>query len=641
MRWSVFPRNGAGAKQVTVHALVVSVGIALMAAPVNAQSDQPVAPEEHVTVTATRFETPLEDVGASVTVITADDLERLQVGTVGDALRLVPGLTVLQSGSPGATTSVGIRGAHGTQIQVIVDGVKIKSTTNGTAEFGDLTTDNVDRIEILRGPQSTLYGADAIGGVVNIITRRGQGPLSGQATVGGGNYGTVRERLAWQGATGRFDWSLGGSYHTTAGRFANDAYREGSGAVQLGLALPGQGRLALSGRFQRDAKDIPFKNVFPNFDANRGQVERSNLGSLRWSQPWSKRWDSDLTLSDYRDRLDFSDPADPGTSESSFQSRIDVRRFGAEWYSRVHLGSRSSLTLGAEWRSERGDNVGTFDREVSTHALVAQDEAHLSDHLVVTAGVRTDDHSAFGTKTTPRVALSYALPESSMRLKGSWGEGFRAPTLNELYFPAFGGCPSFGNPSLKPETSRSFDAGIELRFPQSRLWFEATYFQNGFQDLIEFALIDPLNFCFQAQNVGRAQTRGAETQITAVPAKGLALSLAFTHQDTRDLDSGLELRRFPRNRAVATLSWARLRSAEIHARVSVQSSHFEASGRPRTAGYTVVDLGGHYDVFQHGRPAAILRLFASVGNILDERYQEVQGFPALGRNFLAGAEFRF
>lgn len=641
MRRSAFPRNTAVAWRATVSGLVLSAGVALMVGPVSAQSNQPVAPEEHVTVTATRFETPLEDVGASVTVITADDLERLQASTVGDALRLVPGLTVLQSGSPGSTTSVGIRGAQGAQIQVLVDGVRIKSTTTGTAEFADLTTDNVDRIEILRGPQSTLYGADAIGGVVNIITRGGQGPPSGQVAVGGGNYGTVRERLAWQGATGRFDWTLGGSYITTDGRFANDAYREGSGAVHLGLALPGQGRLALSGRFQSDAKDIPFKDVFPDFDVNRGQVNRSGLGSLRWSQPWSKRWDSDLTLSDYRDRLDFSDPADPGTSEPSFQSRIDVRRFGAEWYNRVHFGSNSSLTLGAEWRSELGDNVGTFDREVSTRALVAQDEVHLSDHLVVTAGVRTDDHSAFGTKTTPRVALSYAMNERGTRLKGSWGKGFRAPTLNELYFPAFGGCPSFGNPNLRPETSRSFDAGIEQRVLQGRFWFEVTYFQNDFQDLIEFALIDPVNFCFQAQNVGRARTRGAEAHMTAVPAKGLALSLAFTHQDTRDLESGLELSRFPRNRAVATLSWARLRNVEVHTRVAVQSSQFEASGLPRTAGYTVVDLGGHYDVLGRGGSTGFLRLFASVANLLDERYQEVQGFPALGRNFLAGAEVRF
>lgn len=641
MSWNVSTRLTVGARRVAERPLAMILAPLFAAGMASAQPTQPTAPEERVTVTATRFETPLEDIGASVTVITAEDLERLQIRTVGDALRLVPGLTVLQSGSPGSTTSVGIRGAQGSQIQVLVDGVRIKSTTTGTAEFADLTTDDVDRIEVLRGPQSTLYGADAIGGVVNIITRMGQGPSGGQVGASGGNYGTFRQRLAFQGTSGSFDWSLGGSHIGTAGGFPNDDFRETAGAVQVGLVLPGDGRLAVRSRFQSAAKQIPFKDVFPDFDANRRQRDRSDLGSIRWSQPWTARWDSDLTLSGYRDQLDFTDPADPGTPETSFGSRINSRRLGAEWYNRVRFGSISSLTLGAEWRTEGGDNVGTFRREVSARALVVQDEVHLFDRFVVTAGVRTDDHSTFGAETTPRVALSYAPPQSGTRLKGSWGRGFRAPTLNELFFPAFPPCPSFGNPDLRPETSRSFDAGIEQRILRNRLRFEVTYFQNDFRDLIEFALIDPVNFCFQAQNVGRARTRGAEAAMTAVPTKDLLLGLALTYQDTNDLETGLELRRFPRDRAVVTLSWVGFRNAEIHAQVTSQSSQFEGSGLPRTAGYTTVDVGGHRDLIRRAGSAGSLRLFASVGNLMGRHYEEVQGFPALGRNFLAGAEFRF
>ena len=641
MSRNFLPRLTAGAPRVAERRLAVIPALLLAAGTASAQSMQSTAPEERVTVTATRFETPLEDIGASVTVITADDLERLQIRTVGDALRLVPGLTVLQSGSPGSTTSVGIRGAQGSQVQVLVDGVRIKSTMTGTAELGDLTTDDVDRIEVLRGPQSTLYGADAIGGVVNIVTRMGQGPAGGQAAASGGNYGTFRQRLAFQGTSGSFDWSLGGSHIGTEGRFPNDDFRETAGAVQAGFGLPGHGRLALRGRSQDAAKQIPFKDVFPDFDTNRRQRDRVEVGSIRWSQPWTARWDSDLTLSGYRDQLEFSDPADPGTSETSFGSRINNRRLGTEWYNRVRFGSISSLTLGAEWRTERGDNVGTFRREVSTRALVVQDELHLFDHFVVTAGVRTDDHSTFGTETTARVALSYATPQSGTRLKGSWGRGFRAPTLNELFFPAFPPCPSFGNPDLRPETSRSFDAGIEQRILRNRLRFEATYFQNDFRDLIEFALIDPVNFCFQAQNVGRARARGAEAKITAVPAKDLLLDLVFTYQDTNDLETGSELRRFPRDRAVVTLSWAGFRNAEIHAQVTSQSSQFEGFGLPRTAGYTTMDLGGHCDLVRRAGSAGALRLFTSVRNLMGRRYEEVQGFPALGRNLLAGAEFRF
>src|SRR5262249_44076778 len=216
------------------------------------------------------------------------------------------------------------------------------------------------------------------------------------------------------------------------------------------------------------------------------------------------------------------------------------------------------------------------------------------DRLFLTGGVRYDDNSVFGSQTTGRAGLSYVIRETDTRVKGSWGQGFRAPTFNELFFPAFPPCPSFGNPNLRPEESESWDGGIEQHLWSRRVRLGATYYRNDFTDLIQTTLIDPTNFCFQAQNVGRARSQGAEVEASVAPVEGLLLNLAYTYTDTQDLVAHTPLRRFPKNRLAVTATWEPLPRFTLSGELQFVSSQFEAAGQPRNPGYTVVNVAAQY-----------------------------------------------
>ncbi|HSE96482.1 MAG TPA: TonB-dependent receptor plug domain-containing protein, partial [Methylomirabilota bacterium] len=266
-------------------------GLAVGAAEGQPPAAAPTAGEVHradpVVVTATRSEQRLEEIGASVTVVPEEVLEAQQYRLVEEALRAVPGVDVQRSGSPGKLTTIRIRGANPTQVQVLIDGVRVKSATTGDFDFADLPLDDIERIEVVRGPQSTLYGADAVGGVVNIITRRGQGTPSAFVDVEGGNYETFRLRAGASGAVGPWSASLGASGVTTRGQFDNDDQQMVSVNGRVAYALPNRGEVALVGRYTDAHKGLPFATVFPDFDPNREQDDRFALASLEWKQPWT------------------------------------------------------------------------------------------------------------------------------------------------------------------------------------------------------------------------------------------------------------------------------------------------------------------------------------------------------------------
>src|SRR5262249_30533639 len=284
---------------------------------------------EPVVVTATRSEQRLEQTGASVSVVTEEDMRVQEYRAVEQPLRNVPGVQVETSGSPGKLSQIRIRGANPTQVQVLIDGVRVKSLTSGDFDFADLTLDDIQRIEVLRGPQSTLYGADAIGGVVNVITKRGQGPPSGFADFEAGNYSTFRERAGVSGATGAWNYSLGVSRLDFDGQFDNDEHNLTSVNARVGYDLPNKGELSLIGRFQDGHLGIPFATVFPDFDPNREQDQQLLLLSLEWRQPWTSVWEHSLRVSGVTETLDFKDRPDPA-HPFAFDSHISSRRIETE-----------------------------------------------------------------------------------------------------------------------------------------------------------------------------------------------------------------------------------------------------------------------------------------------------------------------
>ncbi|MGH7312926.1 MAG: TonB-dependent receptor, partial [Candidatus Rokuibacteriota bacterium] len=367
----------------SVGAIVIGPLVAAaLAVPAAGQEEKRLEP---VVVTATKIETPQEQLGAAVTVITEDDIQAYRWETVGDALRHVPGVDIHRSGSLGKTTSIRIRGASPQQVQVLVDGVRVKSPTAGVAELADISIDQIERIEIVRGPQSTIYGADAIGGVVNIITKRGRGPLASYASIEAGNYDTHRERAGFSGSAGIFDYSLGGSWFGSEGQFRNDATEQGAVSTRLGLTLPRDGHVGVSARYTNTASELPIDGLTPTaqspffvLDPNAEQFSDTLTLALEWTQKPVEWFEVRARYGVFWSWLTFRDPATPADAAAGNQdllfgatrSQIDTRRQEVEVVTAWHAGKWNTLTIGGEYRTESGkidSTSGGFSTQLDEH----------------------------------------------------------------------------------------------------------------------------------------------------------------------------------------------------------------------------------------------------------------------------------
>lgn len=623
---------------------------------------------EPVVVTATKIEEPAERLGATVTVLTEEDLAAFRRESAGAALRPVPGVLIQQSGGPGKTTAIRIRGASPQQVQVLVDGVRVKSPTTGLAELADIDLEQVERIEIVRGPQSTLHGADAIGGVVHIITKRGRGPLSAYASAEVGNRDTFRWRAGLSGSAGPFDYALGGSWFESDGQVPNDATRQRAFSSRLGLSLPADGHLGLSLRYARVATELPFDGLTPVptppffvLDPNAEQLSETVTLGLQWTQRPVEWLEVRARYGRFWNWLTFRDPATAADAAAGnldllfgeLRSRIDVERREAELVTAWHAGRWNTLTLGAEYQHEAGENRSSsggfptrFEERLATVSWFVQDELRLFDRVILAGGRRWDDHSAFGAVATHRASLVVLLRETGTKLRGSWAEGFRAPTINDLFFP------SFANPDLRPERSESWDAGLDQRLWRDRVRLGVTYFDNWFRDLIQITFdasqCPPGNPFGCPVNVGRARTRGVETSLAVDLPGRVTLSGAYTFTEAEDLRTRRPLRRWPRHRYSAGLTWEPVRALSLFAEALVVSSQPDQATDPatfaaldvRNPGYHRLDVGGRYRLFERRGAWPSLDFTARISNLTDQRIMEVFGFPAPGIQALVGLEAR-
>ncbi|MBI2526162.1 MAG: TonB-dependent receptor [Candidatus Rokubacteria bacterium] len=619
--------------------VVAGLLLAVVPPPATAQESKRVDP---VVVTATRIETPAAEVGAAVTVVTEEDFRTYHYATVDEALRSVPGLEIRRSGSFGKTTSLSIRGATANQVQVLVDGVRVKSPTTGQAELSDISPDLIERIEILRGPQSALYGADAIGGVVNIITRRGKGPFSGSVQQEVGNYDTLRSRVSGGGQWQILDYAFAGSHLESNGQFKNDGSEERALSGRLGVALPWDSQLAFVARWNRTDTDLPVKFVCcgplpvePLIDVNQQQQSETLVLSLEGKTrpvPW---WESRGRISRYENSLGFQDAVDPGYAfDIPTFSQINVERREAEWINAFHLGKWSTSTVGLEYRHEEGENKGVFRSRTHTQALFFEEQLRFFGRLFLTGGFRVEDHSVFGTETTERGSLAYLIKGWGTRLRGGAGSGFRAPTLNDLFFPGF------SNPALEPETSFSWEVGADQKLWQERIRLGLTYFHNDFDNLIRFVTLPAPPFV-AVVNLARARTSGIEAMAEADLLKNLVGSVNYTYTDSETSGSNRPLAREPRHRWHVGLTWEPLAGLSLFTQVHTSSRQFEDETVGYNRGHTRVDVGGTYRVLDRYGWLQAVEITARVQNLLDEGYAEVRGFPALGTQALVGARVRF
>jgi vitamin B12 transporter len=640
--------------------VLISLFSSMLVPPVAAQQEEALPP---VVVTATRTETPQQDVTTSISVITAKDIEAQHAVTVSEILRNVPGLDVVQSGSRGNPTSVFIRGSESDQLLVLIDGVEANSTTLGAFDFAHLMTDNIERIEVLRGAGGTLYGSQAIGGVINIITKKGVGPPQLTVSPEGGNWSTHREAFAMRGGAGKLGYSLSAARLGTEGfhrRFdrSNDDYRNLSTSGRLDYSLTDD--TSLKGIFRFVKTDLGLFNS-NNFvpgnpgDPNAREGAEQYLGKLEWEQRILHGWDYRISGSIFKEHIKDKDDPEPGSFDGRERSRFRPQIATAEFQSNYRWEEWSTTTFGVEFKRRKastastfdGFDVGGIDRAIRNMGYYLQEQIRFFDgRLILVPGVRLDDHQTFGTEWSPSFSSAYLFKETGTKLKAGYAEGFKAPTLNELFFPTSDPrCASFGNPNLGPERSWELNAGFEQNFIADRVAIEGTYFHREVKDLISFAPVAQGACPFvpvQATNLGTARFDGVEWGLKVKIFAGLTGGANYTYLDW-DTATG-KLARRPRHRGNVNLNYlydafqVNLGANFIGRRDDNDSATAASITKP---GYVKFDLAGSYQLPVKIDLVKSVSLFGKIENLFNKKYEEADGFRARPLNFLIGLRGTF
>ncbi|WP_246775377.1 TonB-dependent receptor plug domain-containing protein [Methylobacterium aquaticum] len=602
------------------------------------QGGEAVIPLAEISVSATGVPTPVTQTGSSVTVLTSDLLQAQQVRTAPDALRQVPGLNVVQTGGAGGQTSVFIRGTNSNHVKVLIDGIDVNdpSTPNRSFDFSQLQTEHLSRLEVLRGPQSGLYGADAIGGVISFVTKRGEGPARATAFVEGGSYGTANQGGRISGSEGIFDYSFSVQHLRQAalpvtpfellpvGVPLRTAFTDiKTVSTKLGAQLTDTFRLNYVLRFSDSAyldqadggfpyRPTPYRNLNDQQQLlMRGEAEWTPLPGFHnvFGANYSKF-----------DRL-FAGPLDPLAPPTPSTYLGERTRF--DYRGDVQLAPGHLLLFGAQREDERFQATG-IDKSNGNTGGFTELQSAITDRAFLVANIRHDENDQFGGATTFRIAPSYILPYTETRLKGSVGTGFKPPTLSQLYqdYPGF---RFFGNPALRPEESFGFDGGFEQPLGD-RVLVGATYFETDFRNLIQTAYFPTFG---TNVNVGRAVAYGAESFVSVKLTDTLSGRVDYTNTVTKDEIAHQELLRRPRHKVSATAIWNPLPQLTLTGTLVAIGSFVDGNRdfsvpRLKNPGFTLVNLSANYAYSEN------LTLFARIDNLFDQRYQNPTGFLGAG-----------
>jgi vitamin B12 transporter len=625
--------------------LCASVAFWLVGSPTLADDQAPPVVElPPVVISATRLPTPEEQLGSSVTVITSEDIARKQERALPDVLADEPGLNVVQEGGPGGQTSVFIRGTDSNHSKVFIDGIDASdpSSPNGAFDFSQILASDIERVEVLRGPQSGLYGSDAIGGVINIITRKGSGPAQFRGSVEGGSFGTFNQTAGVSGSVARLnyafdytDFQTADSHVTPAnlvppGRPVNSDFSDNKTyATRLGAELTDTLDVGLVARYvdtrlRSTADDYLGPEAIPSASDNHELFTRATAHLALFDGAFDQTVGVGYT--DYRRRY-----LDPNyiPAAPSF-SRGDRVKF--DWQGNITLMPGQVLTLGAEHQlDEMHDPVHA---KMNNDAGFAQLQSSFAERFFNTISVRYDDNDRFGSRATFRIAPAVLIPETGTRLKASVGTGFKAPTLDELFdnYPEY---DFYANPNLKPETSVGYDFGFEQALLDRRVQFGATYFHNNIWNLIGIN-----ETATSYANVGRATTYGVESFLSCKPAPSLTLRGDYTYTHAEDDILHQELLRRPKDKASLNGTWqvtgkASLSATLLYVGPWVDANRAGTVSGLTTDGYAIVNLAGSYDL-GHG-----LTAFARIDNLLERRYQNPTGFLRPGFGVFGGLRVAF
>lgn len=642
--------------------LVAAVPLALLTTHASAESpaEESGTSLEEVAVVASRAPEPLSQIGNSVTVLTDEDIQASQATIASDLLAQTPGITMARTGGVGQPTSVFIRGAEGDQTVVIIDGVKMTdpSLPGGGFDFEDLLIGDISRIEILRGAQSTLYGSDAIGGIVDITTADPTQKSAGHVSLEGGSHNTGSGTAAIGGVSDRLMWRIAGSYYGTSGIPGFDRYlggrrdaasQIGTGAGQVRYDLTPDLQLDLRGYFVTARTDFDGYDT-PTFtlgdDSEYGKTQQGiGYAGLTWRTPdhsLTNRLSVQYTGSETRN-YDPNAPANYGypTTETFYGFGRNVRE---EYQGTWKFSDAGQVVFGAQNEHSTINTVAPFSPFLGAGVIIdsgyVQAQYEVLPGLTLTAGGRYDHHDVYGGHGTGQFAAAWLMPDQKTILRTSLGQGFKAPALYQLY-------SNYGNRALQPERAVSWDAGIEHHALEDRLVASATYFQRSSRDLIDFfdcSTPSPLcatePFGYYA-NIARSFAHGVELTSSLQATDQLSITGNYTWTDTEDRSLGSttygnELPRRPKNTANATVSylWPFRLSTALALRYSGPSFD-DAADQIRLGGYVLVDFRTSLPITDH------LEMYARVENLTDRHYEVAYQYGTLGRSAYIGARATF
>ena len=651
----------AGFRTMTVACSDTSLRIELLLAPI----------EETVLVTATRTGTPASQTGLSTTTISAEDIARRQAPLVGDLLRTTPGATVMQTGAPGGVTGLFVRGGESNYNAVLIDGIPLNEP-GGTFNFNNLTSENLERIEIVRGANSALFGSDAMSSVVQLFTRRGgAGPASAPVVTGqidGGNYSTLHATVAASGVAGRLDYSVAAARFSTDNRVPNSAFDNDTVSANIGTAVGANATIRGVMRAEFGTTGTPGQTAYGRPDLDAFYEHNDVVGGVTFEQDLGRAVHQRATYSLSSSRqastnLIADPPYTPAYGDSvsdfewydfTFDNHTTLRRHYASYQADWHVSNRGRagdhrITALADWNGERATIEDRLNADRSNASRdnfgAAIQHQMLWRRLSTTAGARLEHNDSFGTAVVPRGSAVVTLHQGTgdlgdTRVHAAAGLGIKEPTLLQ----SFSTSPYFiGNPNLDPERSRTAEAGVEQRFAADRAKLDFTWFDNSYRDII--GLRGTGSFTSEYFNIGLTRARGAELSAELAPHPTLRVRGGYTFVDSEILESTSEFSpvfavgqgafRRPRHSGFVQGSWAWQRvTADLTGIVIGRyvDSDFSSFTPPIVSneGRTTWDARLGYRITS--RVTGVLM----IDNLTALDYQEPLGYQALQRAVRAG-----
>ncbi|MCP5382263.1 MAG: TonB-dependent receptor [Kordiimonadaceae bacterium] len=591
------------------------------------------APAEDVIVTsATRYDKPVSNIGSSISVVSAENIEIAQTVFLKDILTKIPGVTATQNGSFGGVSSLRIRGT--TEVVVLMDGIQINdgASPDGRANFANYDVNAIERIEVLRGPQSLLYGSDAMGGVVNIITNSGSDGLGGGAFVEGGSYTTINGGANIHGGDEKLHFNFAARGITTDGiskadenngNTEADGYHNISLNSKVGSRLTDNFSTEFIGHYSKSRNE--FDDYLPPFytlqDADK--VDHTTEYLL------ASRSHLDLLDGNFRNTFSFQysntlreDETGNNLSPQSKSNRINIDYFG-----HYKIDDAFGVSFGLQHEEVEAEANNTDAQKFNMDSVLSEIDWQGITGLTLTAGVRYDDHSQAGDTFTPRITAAYYIEESGTKIFSNWAEGFKAPTITQLTHPFN------GNLDLKPERSKGWEIGIEQSIMEGQVLIGATYFHQNFKDKINYVLIDPNFFIYQYQNVDKVISKGIELSLNAELNDTISLYSSYTYTDSKDIGLGTQLLLVPKNTAFAEIIWSPLAPLKLglSATYTSRTEDFAAS----LDSWTRFDFRASYQLNE------MLEIYGRIDNLFNKEYQQVFEYGTPDRSGYIGARIKF